>query len=251
MQSRLGIVIVALPIIALLTLLSADCARESSSTKHLDAQVQTYLKDPDAAVRQHIARQGNAGIEAVIRALGRTTKNSDVVALCDLFGGVKGGPPPDSLLKLSNAASASHRSNAMIVLGLFDDEGAMRALLTGLEDSDAEVRKHAAISIRKWVKDAGVQSRLEASLNDGSEWVRLVSAIALAEIKSELARPILVKAAASEAADARFAAAEGLSHYKDEEAARLLKELAEDKDPDVRAVARFMLHQHSSDGVTR
>lgn len=217
------------------------CSRDRGDGLEIKAAIADYNSNPSESNAARVLGYGDAAINGVVDALAEAQDGSKAGLLTVLLARFGTDRTPEPVLDLSHSSRADSRAKAALALNGYRDALARDALVELLEDDATEVRRRAAIALKRWTGSAEVVSSLETRLADVSGWVRLAAAGSLAPTRSEKALPVLLDAADSESAFARLQAAAGLGSFSDTRARDALKRLADDRDADVRETASFSL----------
>lgn len=143
-----------------------------------------------------------------------------------------------------------YRVKAAEALGRIGDERAVQPLLPLLNDPSPDVQWVTAQALGKLHDRRAVEPLIRA-LRDSDHWVRKGAAWALGEIEDERAVPALVPLLRDRKKAVRIAAAEALGRILDQrgespetqDVTRILSEMQEDEEPEVRTTARVSLRK--------
>lgn len=118
---------------------------------------------------------------------------------------------------------------------------AVRALITGLEDSAWPVREEAATTLGKFRHSESIVTALRQAMEDDHWQVRLRAARSLGRLQDPAALPLLIESLLHPAGNLRREAAIALGEIGDASAVDALRAASADPDPEVRKAARLAL----------
>lgn len=127
------------------------------------------------------------------------------------------------LVKLSRSRNVVARRNATWALGFVKDERAVEILIQRLGDKDIEVRRDAALGLKRLSDPVSVQELIKVLLNDENAKVRFEAARALGDIEDpRVVYPLITALKNDPDWDVRSACACALGHIKDAKAVEAL-----------------------------
>jgi len=134
---------------------------------------------------------------------------------------------------LSHHESVSTRKHLARILGKFQHERTITALVHALQDEDVEVRKNAAISLRQLGDERAIEASLQA-LTAKEIKTRLHAAGVLGQLRDDRAVKPLITALRDENAQVRQEAARSLGQLRNQRAVKPLINALSDIDSEVR-----------------
>lgn len=127
------------------------------------------------------------------------------------------------LVKLSKSWNVVARRNATWALGFLKDKKAVETLITKLSDKDVEVRREAALGLKRQSDPASISELINTLLHDENAKVRFDAARALGDIEDKIVVSPLITALKNDTDwDIRSVCARALGQIKDAKAVEAL-----------------------------
>ena len=155
-----------------------------------------------------------------------------------------------ALRKALSDENADVRRHAAMTLGDMEDQGSIDALIQLLKtDPDADVRRYAVAALCEMSSPKAVDAYLIA-LNDENRDVRRYAVMALADHEGEKAFNALIKVLDDTDVDIRRTALMGIAEYDDPRVMDLLIKKLDDENSDIRRAALMGIGEHDDPRVT-
>ncbi len=135
------------------------------------------------------------------------------------YSSASGGEAVPPLVKLSKSRNVAARRNATWALGFVKDKRAVETLIKRLSDKDIDVRREAALGLKRQANPASVPELIKTLLHDENAGVRFDAARALGDIEDQrVVNPLITALKNDPDWDVRGICARALGQIKDAKA---------------------------------